>query len=171
VPPGDGTWPSREGSLDELQGLSGAAKHDSTGAGGLAREDARRRWCSLRVSSFDHTAVKHKSYPSKLRECRLVKRGPLQLLGLGRSLGSSRIFPDHGHTPEEQMFPVYSLFQSGFARRKIGDGSEDSICLLCFATVVCEPNDSGRSYLPANGETLASQAQDRFLLRMAPLPA
>jgi hypothetical protein len=32
-------------------------------------------------------------------------------------------------------------FQTGFARRKNRDGTSDSICLLCFATVVFGPND------------------------------
>jgi hypothetical protein len=33
------------------------------------------------------------------------------------------------------MFPLYSLLQTGFTHRKLGDGTEDSICLVCFATV------------------------------------
>jgi hypothetical protein len=40
------------------------------------------------------------------------------------------------------MFPLYSLLQTGFTHRKLGDGTEDSICLLCFATVVRGPNDT-----------------------------
>ncbi len=38
------------------------------------------------------------------------------------------------------MFPLHSLFQNGFAHRTLGDGTEDSICLLCFATVTRGPN-------------------------------
>jgi hypothetical protein len=40
------------------------------------------------------------------------------------------------------MLPLYSLFQTGFTRRKLRDGTEDSICLLCFATVARGPNDT-----------------------------
>jgi hypothetical protein len=39
------------------------------------------------------------------------------------------------------MFPFHSLFQTGFTHRKLRDGTEDSICLLCFATVTRGPND------------------------------
>jgi hypothetical protein len=40
------------------------------------------------------------------------------------------------------MLPLYSLFQTGFTHRKLRDGTEDSICLLCFATVVRGPNEA-----------------------------
>jgi hypothetical protein len=66
------------------------------------------------------------------------------------------------------MFRLHSLFQTGFTHRKLRDGTEDSICLLCFATVARGPNDTRLE--AAEAVHNCWQKEDAALSRTAALP-